>query len=193
MRYEGLWIHGTPEQPMLRSTRFWMLALTLIALGASAPRLRAQEPTTGEVVVYLVRHSERAEDGTRNPPISALGQARSDALASLLRDAGITHIHSSDFLRTTQTAAPLAEALGLETQIYDPRTLEPFAASLRSNPGRHLVVGHSNTTDVMAALLGGDGGAPIDEMEYDRLYVVTIDPEGGATTVLLRFASDLEG
>lgn len=188
MRNKSLWIPDTLERLMLRSTRSWMFALTLVALTAAA-QLQAQD-APAEVVVYLVRHAERAEDGTRNPPISAVGQARAAALSSLLRDAGITHIHSSDFLRTRQTGAPIAEVLGLEVAVYNPGALEPFAESLRATPGRHLVVGHSNTTDALTTLLGGDGGDPIDEMEYDRLYVVTIQPDGGATTVLLRFASE---
>jgi len=37
-------------------------------------------------------------------------------------------------------------------------------------------------------LLGGDPGPPIDEeSEYDRLYVVTIGPDGTVVTVPLRY------
>jgi hypothetical protein len=50
------------------------------------------------------------------------------------------------------------------------------------------VVGHSDTTPELVGLLGGDPGAPIDEpTEYDRLYVVTLGPDGTVTTVLLRY------
>ena len=62
-----------------------------------------------------------------------------------------------------------------------------LAAALLSSPGRHLVVGHSNTTPELVGLLGGDPSSPIPEDEYDRLYVVRHQPGSDATTLLLRF------
>ena len=104
----------------------------------------------------------------------------------MLRDAGVTHVHSTDYTRTRSTGAPAANANRVETQLYDPRDLPGFAEQLRASPGRHLVVGHSNTTPELVAALGGEPGGPIDEMEYDRLYILTIT-DVGVSTVLLRF------
>jgi phosphohistidine phosphatase SixA len=143
-------------------------------------------------VVYLVRHAERAEDGTNDPPISDAGRARATLLAEMFRDAGITHVHSTDYKRTRSTATPAAHEVGLDLELYDPRDLPGFAAELRSTPGRHLVLGHSNTTPGLVEALGGDPGEPIDEMEYDRLYVVTLTSDG-ASTVLIRFGERFEG
>lgn len=177
---------------MRHRTRPLPLALLLLLLalaGALAPvQLLAQDEP---VVVYLVRHAERAEDGTRDPPISPEGWQRSDLLAVMLRDAGITHIHSTDLERTRSTATPTAEAAGLELAFYAPNDLDGLADEIRATPGRHLVVGHSNTTPAAVAALGGDPGEPIDEMEYDRLYIVTLTDEG-ASTVLLRFGRRFE-
>ena len=54
--------------------------------------------------------------------------------------------------------------------------------------GSHLVVGHSNTVPELVALLGGDGGPPIDEAgEYDRLYVVTLTANGRVRSELRRY------
>ena len=54
--------------------------------------------------------------------------------------------------------------------------------------GRHLVVGHSNTVPELVALLGGDGGPPIDEAgEYDRLYVVTLTANGRVRSELRHY------
>ncbi len=55
-------------------------------------------------------------------------------------------------------------------------------------PGRHLVVGHSNTTHDLVTALGGDPGPPIESLEYDRLYLVSME-EGGVRTILLRFGA----
>jgi phosphohistidine phosphatase SixA len=162
-----------------------MLALLVVAaLAAPAPALAQADAT----VVYLVRHAERAEDGTNDPPLSEAGRARAELLGSMLRDARLTRIHTTDFKRTRSTGAPVAQASGLEMELYDPRDLEGFARELRASPGRHLVLGHSNTTPGLVAALGGDPWTPIDEMEYDRLYIVTLTDEG-ASTVLLRFGT----
>lgn len=158
------------------------LALSILLLAAPSV-LPAQEEA---VVVYLVRHAERAEDGTDDPPISEAGWERARRVATLLADAGITRIHSTDYQRTRQTGTPTAEAAGLDIESYDPRDLPGFAAELRSSPGRHLVLGHSNTTPELVEALGGDPHGPIDESEYDRLYIVVISGDE-VSTVLLRF------
>lgn len=139
-------------------------------------------------VVYLVRHAETADDDPRDPTLSDAGEARARRLARVLADAGIDRIHSTPFRRTLGTARPVAEAVGLGIERYDPRepaSRRALLAALRSG-GRHLVVGHSNTTPDLVRALGGEPGEPIREDEHDRLYVVHLTG-GTATTVLLRF------
>lgn len=159
-------------------------AITVTAGGGCAPPdpAAAVDPT----VVFLVRHAERAEDGTSDPPISEDGVRRARLLAEMLADVGLTHVHTTDLNRTRSTGQPAAESAGLEMATYDPRDLAGLAAEITATPGRHLVLGHSNTTPEVVAALGGDPGSPIDEMEYDRLYVVTLAGTE-VSTVLLRF------
>ena len=163
-----------------------LLAMSLFV--ATAPAAAQDEAT----VVYLVRHAERAEDGSRDPVISLPGWDRSRLLAVMLRDARLTQIHTTDYRRTRATGRPTAEATGLTMDLYDPRDLEGFARQLRQTPGRHLVLGHSDTTPGLVAALGGDPGTPIDTLEYDRLYIVTLS-DHGASTVLIRFGKRFQG
>ena len=142
--------------------------------------------TVGDLVVFAVRHAERAEDGTSDPPLSSAGEARARLLARILADADLTAVHTTDYRRTRSTVAALASAAGLQVSAYDADNLANLAETLRSRGGRHVVVGHSNTTGAFVEALGGDGHGPIDEMEYDRLYVVTVASDR-TTTVLLRF------
>ena len=164
--------------------------LLLFAVVVPAPR--AVSAQTDATVVYLVRHAERHEDGTSDPPLSEIGWHRAALLAETLRDAGLTHIHTTDFKRTRATGRPTADRTGLDMATYDPRDLAGFAQRLRSTPGRHLVLGHSNTTPELVAALGGEAGTPIAEMEYDRLYIVTVT-EAGVSTTLVRFGERFEG
>lgn len=155
-----------------------------VAASQAASRPHSQDST---VIVYLVRHAEKADDGTNDPPLAVAGQIRVWILRALLADADLTHVHTTDTKRTRETAAPVAEAAGLEAMLYDPRQPDDVAAEISATPGRHLVVGHSNTTPQLTAALGGDPSGPIQELEYDRLYIVTIVPGRSPLTTLLRF------
>lgn len=157
------------------------LSLALLGLALAACQA-VPAPETG--AIYLVRHAEKVTDGgamvvddPRDPPLTAEGEARAEALADTLQGVGITQIWSSDYIRTRETAAPLAKRLGLEVQLYDPSDLEAFSGLLSmEQPQMVLVVGHSNTTPQLVEALGGDGGTPIvEKSEYDRLYV--FDPD----------------
>jgi phosphohistidine phosphatase SixA len=139
-----------------------------------------------DLQVFLVRHAEKV-DHSRDPDLSEDGQLRAEDLARTLADAKIEYIHSSDFIRTRFTAAPVAALFGLDIELYDQNDLGPLAEHLKEVGGRHLVVGHSNTTPDLVELLGGDPGYPIEEEnEYDRLYVLTIG-KNKVNTVLLRY------
>jgi len=162
-----------------------IISLAFITIPATG--LSAEESST----IFLVRHAEKTE-ASEDPALSEAGELRSHELAGVLRDAGIQQIYSTDYTRSRDTAAPLAALLKLELELYDPRELADFAARLRSRGSRQLVVGHSNTTPELVALLGGDPGEEIDEyIEYDRLYIVTINAIG-VTSLLIRYGSSPE-
>src|SRR4029453_9075189 len=69
--------------------------------------------------IILVRHAEKnIEPNNPNPNLSPAGQARAQELVRVLGNAGITAIYATQFVRTQQTAQPLATHLGLPvTQI----------------------------------------------------------------------------
>lgn len=178
-----------------------MVAVFLSATTASeGSALPIQVGATGAgsdpepVVVYLVRHAEKADDGTDDPPLALAGQIRVQELRQLLAEAGISYIHTTDWKRTRETARPIAKHIGVEPSIYDAGDLAAFAATLKTTPGHHLVVGHSNTTPMLVETLGGDPSTPIDDLEYDRLYIVWISPGMPPVTTILRFGEPyLEG
>ncbi|NNE97755.1 MAG: histidine phosphatase family protein [Pyrinomonadaceae bacterium] len=170
-----------------------VVALTLVLIGC--PSKPVDETPVAEqkpLVVFLVRHAEKVDAG-KDPELSSEGKKRTEDLTEILRSADIGHVHSTDFTRTRDTAAPVAKASGVEVEKYDPRDLDGLAEKLKKAGGRHLVVGHSNTTPKLTELLGGSAGTEIDENgEYDRLYIVTIGKDGTANSVLMRFGEPFE-
>lgn len=157
-------------------------ALSVFLLTSFLAPCIAEQP----MVVFLVRHAEKASTG-RDPALTDEGHARAKRLADLLRDVNITSIYTTNYQRTKETAAPLAKILKVDPTIYDPSTLAPLAERLRTQGGRCLVVGHSNTTPELVKLLGGAAGEPIEEAtEFDRLYMLQLFPNGVTSTVVLR-------
>lgn len=172
-----------PFRPFRRLMLGVCLALGLLA-GAPSPDAVAAGPPEPTGTVYLARHGETEGDDPGRW-LSDVGWARAEALAERLAGAGIEGIYTTDYRRTRETAAPLAERLGAEPVLYDPDDLAGFAARLREGlraaGGTVLVVGHSNTTPELVELLGGEPGEPIAEEEHGRLYRVELP--SGATEV----------
>ena len=170
-------------------TRSLLLLLAITLLGC--PTTEPPEPTVPQepLVVFAVRHAEKASQSS-DPPLTALGHQRAEDLAQALRSARLDRVHSSDYRRTRDTAAPVAAWHDLEVELYDPGDLGGLADELLAGGGRHLVVGHSNTTPALVGQLGGDPDSAIDEgEEYDRLYVVTVGPDGYVSSVLMRYGA----
>ncbi len=133
--------------------------------------------------VYLVRHAEKQLD-VKNPPLTQCGQQRAEQLALMLEKANITHIYSTQYTRTEQTAAPLAKQLNLTVKSYSPSDLETFAAKIKQAKKTSLIVGHSNTTPELTALIANTSVESITEQEYQMLYQVTFTGEQAQLAIL---------
>ncbi len=159
-----------------------LLFLTL----ALATSILAQDQTT----FILVRHAEKADDGTRNPPLNEVGKQRALDLAALLENQEITALYSTPYKRTRETVQPLAEKKGLETKEYEPRPGEDWLAKLYKDhtSGTVVIVGHSNTIPFIAnKLLGEDVFSQFDDKEYSNLIVVLGTEVGKGKLVRLSF------
>jgi phosphohistidine phosphatase SixA len=168
----------------IKTIILYLFVLT-ISFGCNCSKSNHNKTTT----IFLVRHAEKI-DASTNPKLSPIGEKRAIALAHVLKDSKLTHIHSTNYIRTKETAKPCAELYDIETTIYNPRKLKELAKNIKSKGGIHLVVGHSNTTPEMVKHLGGDPGNKIDESkEFDRIYVVVISNNGEVSSSLLRYGS----
>lgn len=142
----------------------------------------SQDAESRDVTVFLLRHAEKGTDDARDPSLSEAGRARALEIARLFGAAGVTHLFSTDYKRTRQTLAPLAEATGLEIVSYDPRKAE---YALRGLPDGAIAVvaGHSNTTPGLFSKLSereavdledSAHGKLIPDGDYDRLYGLSL-------------------
>ena len=150
------------------------LAALLLAGCASQPApiapVAAVEPMTQVPTFYVSRHMRKGEGD--DPPLSAQGAADAARLADLLKGKGITAIFVTDTIRSRQTGQPLASALGLELQTYDPRDNAALARRAAAVPGSILIVGHSNTVPAIVAAVGGTPPGPMTEEDFGRIFAV---------------------
>ncbi|MEW6129749.1 MAG: phosphoglycerate mutase family protein [Acidobacteriota bacterium] len=184
---------------------FYML-ITLLLLSFTPSPISADEPVK-ITTVYLVRHAEKqvVSSGQQmmsanDPPLTDEGKARARNLARMLGKADIKTIITSQYLRTKQTAEPLAESLNL-TAIVLPISAAPadrnkvseqsiknIVEKIYQSGGESvLVVGHTNTLPEVIKMLGGGTIAEIPETDYDNLFIVTVLGKGKAKIARMRF------
>ena len=142
--------------------------------------------------VIFVRHAERADGGAGTPSmtgapadplLSAAGEARAAKLATMLADAGIKGIYTSEFKRTQDTAKPLAAKLGLAIEVVPSKDAAGLAAKIKAAHARDsvLIIGHSNTIPELIRAFGGPEVKIADE-EYSGVYILT--PSTGTLTLI---------
>jgi len=156
--------------------------LTKAAADASAAGPQKAAAAALPKPVYIVRHLQKGEGD--DPSLSAEGAANARKLAAVLKAAGISAIFATPTKRAMETAAPLAQALGLSVAPYDPGDEDALFAAAAAAPGPVLIVGHSNTVPDLVARFGGAKPAPLTEQDYGTLFLVK--PDGGVATSELR-------
>lgn len=143
-----------------------------------AARIRAFQdgvPSPHTTIVF-VRHAEKA--GPEADELSDEGKRRAERLALVLRDFAFDAIYTSGLRRTADTVAPLASAQAVFTRT-EGKPKGMIETLRRDYVGQTvLVCGHSNTIPEMLKLLGVTKKITIGDEEFDRLFVVTLPPDG---------------
>ena len=169
----------------MRHTTIGFLVALALSLLAAMPSVEAQH------VVFLMRHAEQASGADADdPPLTETGQRRAQALVTVLKDAGLTAIYTSEAQRTNQTAAPLAQALQIEPKSMPRRDIDGLLERLRTQhaDGRVLVISHSLTIPSLLKAFGHPEEVIIGRQEYDRLFVIVPKPTGPPLVFVLHFS-----
>ena len=153
-----------------------ILLLFVLFFNCSSNEIIHAQPNNESFTIYLVRHSEKdlESNNSSNPPLSECGQIRSENLRRFFKDVPLEVIYSTDYIRTTTTAMPTATAKELGIENYNAEHLKEFSELLLDRKQNALVVGHSNTTGVLAGFLINENLDAYDSGIYDRIYQVVI-------------------
>ena len=162
--------------------RIALLTLCLASALACAPKVKIKVTTA-----YVLRHAEKLTTGS-DPDLSVEGHTRAAALVVTLQDVKIDAIYATEFLRTQNTVAPLADARALTVGAYQAANSSAIAELiLEKHSGQGVVVcGHSNTVGEIIQALGHDELIQLTESDYGDLFIITIT-DGNATLVRTRF------
>lgn len=161
----------------MMTLRYLTLILIIIGFQPNADAQKNNETFT----IYLVRHSEKSltSDNPLDPSLTPCGEQRSESISSFLSAVDLDAIYSTNYNRTKNTALPTATSKGLEIVEYDDENLKDFSNFLLESKQDALVVGHSNTTGVLAGLLASVELGEFDLNIYNRIYQVVICNDSG--------------
>jgi len=170
----------------------WLLAMIGVFMLAMAFAYWNSATTT---TIVLVRHAEKQVGAISDAPLSPEGDIRATRLAQMLGGSEefgrIGKIYVTDTRRTQQTAAGVAQRLGLTPVIVDAKTdsVELARRAVRENRGhRALIVGHSNTVPELVAALAHVQNVPaMGDDEFDTIYIVTVPTIGKASVLRLKY------
>lgn len=170
--------------------------LVCLLLASTWPRALAAQ-TSGDKLVFVVRHAEKASATDPDSPLSEAGRARAAALAAALRDANIAEVIVTSRKRTQETGAPIADARHLIATVVPlsanaAQHAAAVAEAARAAKGDAvLVVGHSNTVPAIIAALGGPKLPDLCDAQYANLFIVRLPAHGDASLVRAQYgASD---
>ena len=154
-----------------------LAVLTLVAACKESGKINLAEKENTSVY-YFIRHAEkdRSDSTNKNPSLTLQGLERANKWAVFFKDKNIAAVYSTNYIRTQQTALPIAKEQNLEIISYTAKELisEKFIAN---NKGKNIViVGHSNTTpELVNSLLGERKYKDIADSENNNLFVVTLN------------------
>jgi broad specificity phosphatase PhoE len=124
---------------------------------------------------YLIRHSEKDRSDTTNPDpeLNQKGMDRAIRWAEVFDPVPLEAIYSTNYERTTMTAAPTSVKKNIDVAFYDPNTID-IETFTSENMGKEvLIVGHSNTTpEFVNKLLGNTIYEAMDDDDNSSLFIV---------------------
>jgi broad specificity phosphatase PhoE len=138
--------------------------------------------------VIVVRHAEKV-DSSHDPDLNEAGRNRAIRLSELLKGADVAALYSSQFKRTKQTLAPLAERFQLEIQAVEAAQSGDLARRITTGyPGKTVVVAsHSDRVTEIIEALGGPSVGFLEETDYDNVFVVTLLDNSTADVLRLKY------
>ncbi len=137
---------------------------------------------------YFIRHAEkdRTDPENKDPELNQDGLGRAIRWAEVFDPIALDAIYSTNYERTSMTAAPTAVKKDITVEYYDPNSVDIEAFKTNNEGLNVLVVGHSNSTpNFVNNMLGIEKYDHIDDNNNSSLFIIRII-DGVATDIRLQ-------
>jgi len=150
------------------------------------------------MIVFVLRHADREDEPTDD--LTPAGQERAELLARMLADSKVSLAYRTHFVRARKTLEPLEKKLSGSLTVREfilagntptQAHVRDVVQAVKSQPADAVivVVGHSDTVGPIIEGLGGELIVPIGPNEFDRFFVLFIDPPDRTTVLRLRYGA----
>lgn len=159
------------------------ILLSIVGCKEDPQVIVAKPIDTGVSTFYFIRHAEKDRSNSENsdPELTQRGLGRAMHWAEILRDVELDAIYSTDYNRTSMTAAPTSVKQDVDVEYYDPRIIDIEQFKTDNLNRTVLVVGHSNTTpEFVNGIIGEEKYPAMSDDDNGSLFVVQM--ANGATT-----------
>jgi broad specificity phosphatase PhoE len=162
----------------MKVIKFVLIILLSVSLSCKdEPTIEINQDQKTVSTFYFIRHAEkiRSNPEDADPELNQKGLGRAMHWAEILDDVELDAIYSTDFNRTSMTAAPTSVKKNIDVQYYDPRIVDIEQFKMDNLKKNVLIVGHSNTTpEFVNQLIGEEKYTAIDDGENGTLFIVQI-------------------
>lgn len=126
---------------------------------------------------YFIRHAEkdRTDPDNPDPELNQDGLDRAIRWAEVFDPIEINVIYSTNYERTSMTAAPTSVKKNIDVKYYEPDSIDIEQFKSENEGLNVLVVGHSNTTpEFVNKMIGVEKYNAMDDNDNSSLFIVRI-------------------
>lgn len=136
--------------------------------------------------IYILRHTEKADDVSEDPELSPLGIKHAKYWKKVLQHIEFNQVLTTDFRRNIQTAKLLSAESSVNPELYYPMSFDVLKFIRQIQGQTVLIIGHSNTIpDMVNRLIGESKYPPMSHNNYDLLFTITINKNGDTSSSML--------
>jgi len=154
-----------------------LIAIAILIIGSISCKKDTKNVEPVISTFYFIRHAEKDRTDPENPDpeLNQDGLDRAIRWAEVFDAIPMDAIYSTNYERTTMTAAPTSVKQNVDVQFYDPKSLDVEEFKLINEGKNVLVVGHSNAIpDFVNKMIGIEKYEQIDDTDNSNLFIVRI-------------------
>lgn len=145
-----------------------------------------QESLSNTTQIYILRHTEKVDETSEDPVLSAQGIERAKYWKKVLQHTEFDQVFTTEFKRNIQTAELIAAESSVKPELYYPMSFDVLKFLNLIKGQKVLIIGHSNTIpDMVNRLIDETKYPPMSHENYNILYTITINENGETSSSML--------